>query len=102
MNPPLHHQRKDEKESEKNKKPICEKTSKKEIEKNKKNSLNILIKLNVNEDDIYYYGKSNAFLQNISCYKEEVLIFPFTGFEVIDWETRNFQKEIKKNINHKN
>ncbi len=80
------------------------KLQKKEIEKKKKNSLNILIKLNVNEDDIYYYGKSNAFLQNISCYKkeEEVLIFPFTGFEVIDWETRNFQKEIKKNINHKN
>ena len=39
--------------------------------------------------------KSNAYLKNISCYskEEEVLIFPFTGFEVIDWETRYFEKE---------
>ena len=47
-----------------------------------------MIKLNVNEDDIYYYGKSNAFLQNISCYKKEE--------EVLIWKTRNFEKE--KNI----
>ena len=78
--------------------PICQKISEKEIEKEiKKNSLNVLIKLNINDDDddIDYYVKSNAYLKNISCYskEEEVLIFPFTGFEVIDWETRYFEKE---------
>ena len=86
--PPPKEESKDKKESKK--------TSKKEIEKKiKKNSLNILIKLNIDVDDIDYYVKSNAYLKNISCYKkeEEVLIFPFTGFEVIDWESRNFEKE---------
>ena len=39
--------------------------------------------------------KSNVYLKNISCYSkdEEILIFPFTGFEVKSWETRYFEKE---------
>ena len=37
---------------------------------------------------------SNAYLKDISCYskEEEVLIFPFTGFEVIGWENSRFLK----------
>ena len=35
---------------------------------------------------------SNALLYDISAYtkEEEVLIFPFTGFEVVDWENYHF------------
>ena len=61
-----------------------------------KNTLSVLIKLqNINENEKNDYVISNAFLKDISYYskEEEVLIFPFTGFEVTDWEMETFEKK---------
>ena len=43
---------------------------------------------------------SNAYLKDISCFskEEEVLIFPFTGFEVTGWEKSSFQKENNERV----
>ena len=62
----------------------------------KKDSLNVLIKINnISEHDKEDYVISNAYLKNISYYskEEEVLIFPFTGFEVISWKKEIFEKK---------
>ena len=62
-----------------------------------KESLNALIEIqNIYEDEKYEYVISNAFLQDISCYskEEEVLIFPFTGFEVTGWEKSSFENKV--------
>lgn len=56
--------------------------------------LSVLIEVdNIDESQKKDYVLSNAFLYDISYYtkEEEVLIFPFTGFEVIDWETYSFE-----------
>ena len=55
-------------------------------------SLSVLIEVtNIKEKERENYMISNALLYDISYYtkEEEVLIFPFTGFEVIDWESTN-------------
>ena len=57
-------------------------------------SLSVLIQLsNIGESEKNKYMISNAQLYDISYYtkEEEVLIFPFTGFEVTDWETTTFE-----------
>ena len=57
-------------------------------------SLSVLIELsNINESERDKYMISNALLYDISYFtkEEEVLIFPFTGFEVTDWETTTFE-----------
>ena len=63
-----------------------------EDEKGKKN-LNVLIEItNISEYDKKNYIISNAYLRDISYYtkEDEVLIFPFTGFEVTGWENYSF------------
>ena len=65
-----------------------------EDEEEKKN-LNVLIEItNINESDKKNYIISNAYLRDISYYtkEDEVLIFPFTGFEVIGWKKYSFSK----------
>ena len=62
----------------------------------KKQGLCILIEIdNISEYERNNYMISNAFLYDISYYtkEEEVLIFPFTGFEVIDWEETDVNDE---------
>ena len=64
--------------------------------KEKKNSLTVLINIiNIEEKDQINYVISNAYLKNISYYsnEEEVLIFPYTGFEVAGWGTFSFVKD---------
>jgi hypothetical protein len=59
-------------------------------------SLNVIIEIsNINEDDKSKYIISNAYLQDISYFskEEEVLVFPFTGFEVTGWENYSFSHE---------
>ena len=68
-----------------------EKTEKEE----EKICLNVLIEItNISESDKKKYIISNAYLRDISYYskEEEVLIFPFTGFEVTGWENYSFTK----------
>ena len=76
-----------------------------EIKVIKNESLSVLIEVsNINDYEKNNYLISNAFLKDISCYskEEEVLVFPFTGFEVTNWETSFFQmkdgKETKGTI----
>ena len=62
-------------------------------------SFSVLIQLsNINEEENNKYLISNAQLYDISRYtkEEEVLIFPFTGFEVTDWETTTFDYNDKE------
>ena len=62
----------------------------------KKQGLCVLIEIdNISEYERNNYMISNAFLYDISYYtkEEEVLIFPFTGFEVIDWEETDVNDE---------
>ena len=62
-------------------------------------SFSVLIQLsNINEEDKNKYLISSAQLYDISRYtkEEEVLIFPFTGFEVTDWETTTFDYNDKE------
>ena len=64
--------------------------------KEEENSLNVLIQINnISENDKNEYIISNAYLKDISFYseEEEVLIFPFTGFEVTGWKKYSFSKE---------
>ena len=59
-------------------------------------SLSVLIEIeNIKECEKNHYMISNAYLYDISCYtkEEEVLVFPFTGFEVISWEKVNLIDE---------
>jgi hypothetical protein len=61
-----------------------------------KDNLRVLIELtNINEYQANNFLMSNAFLRDISCFtkEEEVLVFPFTGFEVIRWENSTFTDE---------
>ena len=74
-------------------------TSQSGIFNNSINGLDILIILdNINQIEKYNYVMSNAHLEDISFYskEEEVLIFPFTGFEVINWEETEFIRDEKK------
>lgn len=64
--------------------------------KEKTKTLNVLIELtNIEESEKNNYMISMAQLYDISYYtqEEEVLIFPFTGFEVEGWETTTFNDE---------
>jgi len=66
-----------------------------EDEEDSKN-LNVLIEIsNISEYDKKKYIISNAYLRDISYYtkEEEVLVFPFTGFEVTGWENYSFSHE---------
>jgi len=67
-----------------------------ENEEEKENrSLNIIIEIsNISELDKSKYIISNAYLKDISFFskEEEVLIFPFTGFEVIGWDNYSFEE----------
>ena len=66
-----------------------------EDEEDSKN-LNVLIEIsNISESDKKKYIISNAYLRDISYYtkEEEVLVFPFTGFEVTGWENYSFSHE---------
>lgn len=61
--------------------------------KPKKKGLGVLIEVsNISVYEQNQYMISNAFLYDISYYtkEEEVLIFPFTGFEVTSWENYDF------------
>lgn len=84
---------------EENENSIIEENKENILELNKKvkkNSLSVLIKVNnIEENDQKNYVISNAYLKNISYYSKEegVLIFPYTGFEVADWETATFEKD---------
>ena len=69
-----------------------------EGEEDSKN-LNVLIEIsNISESDRKKYIVSNAYLRDISYYtkEEEVLVFPFTGFEVTGWKNYSFSHEKKK------
>jgi hypothetical protein len=69
-----------------------------EDEEDSKN-LNVLIEIsNISESDKKNYIISNGYLRDISYYtkEEEVLIFPFTGFEVTGWENYSFSHEKNK------
>lgn len=60
------------------------------------NNMNVLIEVhNIDKMQQYEYIMSNALLADISCYskEEEVLIFPFTGFEVTHWENFSCEDE---------
>lgn len=62
-------------------------------------NLNVLIEItNISEYDKDEYIISNAYLRDISFYtkEDEVLIFPFTGFEVTGWENYSFSKGDEK------
>ena len=62
-------------------------------------NLNVLIEIsNISESDKKKYIISNAYLRDISYYtkEEEVLVFPFTGFEVTGWKNYSFSHEKKK------
>ena len=64
--------------------------------KEEKESLNVLIEIsNINENDINNYIISNAYLKEISYYskEEEVLVFPFTGFEIERWDNYSFEQK---------
>jgi len=64
-------------------------------------SLNVIIEIsNISELDKSKYMISNAYLKDISCFSEEdeVLVFPFTGFEVTGWENYNFKEKEKDDI----
>ena len=67
-----------------------------ENEEEKENrSLDIIIEIsNISELDKSKYIISNAYLKDISYFskEEEVLIFPFTGFEVIGWDNYSFEE----------
>ena len=67
-----------------------------ENEEEKENrSLDIIIEIsNISEFDKSKYIISNAYLKDISYFskEEEVLIFPFTGFEVIGWDNYSFEE----------
>jgi hypothetical protein len=68
-----------------------EKESDDNEEENK--SLNVLIEIsNLSESDKNKFIISNAYLKEISYYskEEEVLIFPYTGLEVTEWNTYSF------------
>ena len=68
-----------------------EKESDDNEEENK--SLNVLIEIsNLSESDKNKFIISSAYLKEISYYskEEEVLIFPYTGFEVTGWNTYSF------------
>ena len=68
-----------------------EKESDDNEEENK--SLNILIEIsNLSESDKNKFIISNVYLKEISYYskEEEVLIFPYTGLEVTEWNTYSF------------
>lgn len=63
--------------------------------------LDVLIQIsNISEMEKNDYVISNAFLKDISCYskEEEVLVFPFTGFEVIGWDNISFENANKKEV----
>ena len=78
------------------KKIISKNNEKNKIINKSNDSLDILIILdNISENEKNNYIMSNAYLNDISYYskEEEVLIFPFTGFEVVDWEKAEFTKE---------
>ena len=69
-----------------------------EDEEDSKN-LNVLIEIsNIPESDKKNYIISNGYLRDISYYtkEEEVLVFPFTGFEVTGWENYSFSHEKNK------
>ena len=66
-------------------------------EERENRSLNIIIEINnISELDKSKYIISNAYLKDISCFskEEEVLVFPFTGFEVIGWDNYSFEENI--------
>ena len=68
-----------------------EKESDDNEEENK--SLNFWIEIsNLSESNKNKFIISNAYLKEISYYskEEEVLIFPYTGFEVTEWNTYSF------------
>ena len=70
--------------------------SNKKKEEEESNNLNVLIEINnISEMDKNKYVISNAYLKDISFYskEEEVLIFPFTAFEVTGWENYSFQEK---------
>ena len=59
-------------------------------------SLNVIIEIsNISEPDKNKYIISNAYLKDISYFskEDEVLVFPFTGFEVTGWENYSFSHE---------
>ena len=61
-------------------------------------SLNVIIEIsNISEPDKNKYIISNAYLKDISYFskEDEVLVFPFTGFEVIGWENYSFEEKEK-------
>ena len=70
-----------------------------ENEEEENKSLNVLIEItNISESDKNNYIVSNAYLRDISFYtkEDEVLIFPFTGFEVTGWDKYSFSKNNEK------
>ena len=85
------------------KKKSSENESKINFDENKgeDKNLNVLIQINnISENDKNEYIVSNAYLKDISFFseEEEVLVFPFTGFEVTGWKNYSFSKE---NIKYK-
>ena len=80
------------------KKSIKMKYENHENEEESKN-LNVLIEItNISENDKKKYIISNAYLKDISYYtkEDEVLVFPFTGFEVTGWDNYSFSKGKEK------
>ena len=64
-----------------------------------KHNLNVLIQItNISEYEKENYIISNAYLRDISFYskEEEILIFPFTGFEVTGWDNYSFIKDTEE------
>ena len=84
--------------------PPKKKSNKKENKDNEENeeenkSLNVLIEItNISENDKKKYIISNAYLKDIYYYtkEDEVLVFPFTGFEVTGWDNYSFSKGKEK------
>ena len=63
--------------------------------------LSVLIEIiNIDESQKNNYVISNAYLKDISYYskEEEVLLFPFTGFEVTGWELTDFKNQKNKKV----
>ena len=52
----------------------------------------LIVISNITESDKKKYIISNGYLKDISYYtkEEEVLVFPFTGFEITGWEKYSF------------
>ena len=76
---------------------IFESINKEEV----KIGLDVLIEIsNINEMEKNDYLISNAFLKDISSYskEEEVLVFPFSGFEVIGWDNISFENKNEKEV----